>query len=133
MNTFLLPTPLGTREGITRKVLSCAIEVHRQLGPGLLEVVYRACLLEELSNSGLSAQDEVPIPVTYKGKKLDFGFRADIVVEDCVLLELKSVEHLLPVHEAQLLTYLKLAGIRVGFLMNFNSVPLKNGIRRFVR
>ena len=130
MTTFLLPTPLGSREPLTRKVISAAIEVHRELGPGLLEVVYRTCLMDELLAAGLPARSEVHIPVTYKGKPLDCGFRADIVVEHSLLLELKAVERLLPIHEAQVLTYLKLTGIRVGLLFNFNSIPLKNGIRR---
>ena len=133
LGSFLLPTPLGQHEDLTRTIIGCAIEVHRQLGPGLLESVYRKCLFEELLMARLEATMEVPIPIAYKGRMLDCGFRADIVVHNRVLLELKAVERLLPIHEAQLLTYLKLANIPVGFLMNFNSVPLKQGIRRFAR
>jgi GxxExxY protein len=105
---------LGT--GLTRQVLRGAIAVHRELGPGLLESAYRTCLLRELDLLGLAAKQEVEIPIDYRGTKLHCGYRADIIVEDRVLLELKTVEKLLPIHEAQLFTYLKLAGLRVGFL-----------------
>lgn len=118
---------------LTRRILGCAIEVHRVLGPGLLENAYRECLLRELKLAGLAVRREVHIPVSYKGVELDCGFRADIVVEDSVVLELKAVDRLLPIHDAQLLTYLKLAGRRVGLLLNFNSTSLRNGIRRLVR
>src|SRR5688572_22514925 len=118
---------------LSGRVLGCAMEVHRHLGPGLLESVYRQCLGREITRSGLSAEAEVPIPVAYKGETLDCGFRADLVVEGKLLVELKAVERLLPIHEAQLLTYLKLSRVRLGLLINFNAAPLKNGIRRFVR
>ncbi len=118
---------------LTRRIIGCAIEVHRVLGPGLLENAYRECLMRELGLARLSFVREVHIPVTYKGVELDCGFRADIVVEDSVVLELKAVERLLPIHDAQLLTYLKLTERRVGLLLNFNSTSLRHGIRRLVR
>ena len=118
---------------LTRAVIKSAIEVHRELGPGLLEGTYRSCLLRQLEIDGMSARHEVPIPIVYKGHRADFAYRADVVVENRVLLELKAVESLLPIHEAQVLTYLKHSGLRVGLLLNFNAARLKNGIRRFVR
>ena len=118
---------------LTRSILGSAIEVHRELGPGLLEGTYRACLLKQLARDGLEARHEVSIPILYKGAITDFAYRADIVVEDRVLLELKAVEALLPVHEAQVLTYLKHSGLRVGLLMNFNVLGLVKGVRRFLR
>jgi|SRR5678815_619055 len=118
---------------LTRLILESAIAVHRELGPGLLEGSYRTCLLQQLASDGLSARHEVPIPITYKGVTTDFAYRADVIVEDRVLLELKAVEALLPVHEAQVLSYLKHSGLRVGLLMNFNAPRLMTGVRRFVR
>ena len=118
---------------LTKAVVGSAIAVHGELGPGLLEGTYRACLLRQLALDGLSARHEVPVPISYKGYTVDFGYRADIIVEDKLLLELKAVEAVLPVHEAQLLTYLKHSGLRVGLLMNFNVPRLVNGLRRFVR
>ena len=117
---------------LTRRIIGCAIDVHRTLGPGLLENAYRTCLLREFELAGLPARKEVAIPIRYKGEQLDCGFRADIVVADSVLLELKAVSELLPVHEAQLLTYLKLCGARVGLLMNFHAPMLRQGIRRLI-
>ena len=99
---------------LTRAVIGSAITAHRQLGPGLLESTYRTCLLRQLATDGLVARHEVPLPIKYGGFTMDFGYRADIIVEDRVLLELKAVEALLPIHEAQILTYLKHSGIRVG-------------------
>jgi GxxExxY protein len=118
---------------ITKRIVSCALDVHRALGPGLLESTYRACLVHELEMAGLQARCEVPIPITYREISIDTSYRADVIVEDCVLLELKSAERLLPIHEAQILTYLKLCRIRVGLLVNFNVTRLKLGLRRFVR
>ena len=115
---------------LTEKIIGCAIEVHRHLGPGLLESAYEECLCHELEQQGLRFRRQVPLPVEYKGIRLECGYRIDIVVEDLVLLELKTVEILHPVHEAQLLTYLKLSGIRVGLLINFHVPVLKDGIRR---
>ena len=118
---------------LSHRIVGCAIAVHRELGPGLLESAYRRCLLRELDLSGLRATAEVAVPVAFRGIELDCAYRADIVVEGKVLLELKSVEALLPIHEAQLLTYLKLSGLRLGYLMNFNARTLRDGLRRLVR
>ena len=117
---------------ITEKIISCAIEVHRELGPGLLESAYRDCLAYELSKQNLEFEIEKPIPVQYKQVKIDCAFRADIIVENKVVIELKTVEKILPVHEAQLLTYMKLTNIKVGLIINFNVRLLKNGIRRLI-
>ena len=119
-------------ESIAKSILDCAFEVHKQLGPGLLESVYEICLLEELRRKGLSVKNQVKLPVIYKGKELDKDFYIDVLVEDCIIIELKSAEVLLPVHEVQLLTYMKLANISLGFLINFNVSLLKEGIRRKV-
>ncbi len=117
---------------LAETVIGLAIEVHRTLGPGLLESVYESCLCQELANSGLSFQKQVAISVTYKGWQLDAGFRADIVVQNELLIEMKSVESLMPLHEAQILTYLRTGGFKRGLLINFNTKLLKDGIRRFV-
>jgi len=115
---------------ITGRIISAAIEVHRVLGPGLLESVYACCLMDELKYNGLYAEKQVQLPVCYKGRKLDKEFIIDILVEDKIIVELKSVETILPVHEFQLLTYLKLSGKKLGLLINFNVSSLKDGIRR---
>ena len=117
---------------LTERVISFAIEVHRQLGPGLLESAYEECLCYELRASSLVFRRQVPLPVVYKAIRLDCGYRIDVVVEEKVILELKTVERLIPIHEAQMLTYLKLGGIPTGLLLNFNSPVLKDGIRRMV-
>jgi GxxExxY protein len=119
-------------EAIAKEVVDACIQVHRALGPGLLESTYQKCLLYELSSRGLKVTSEVSIPVVYKGVELDCGYRIDILVEDVIVLELKSVEKLLPVHSAQIITYLKLANKRLGFLLNFNVSLMKNGLNRFV-
>jgi GxxExxY protein len=119
-------------EELTQAIIGAAIEVHRVLGPGLLESAYEECLCHELSLRGLSFKRQVELPVVYKGIRLDCGYRMDLVVEDRVVLELKTVEQLLPVHEAQLLTYLKLSGIKVGLLFNFHAETLKQGMKRRV-
>ena len=119
------------RDPLTEQVIGCAIEVHRALGPGLLEAVYEECLCHELHENGLGFQRQIPVPVTYKAVNLETGFRADLVIEKELLIEIKAVERLLPVHQAQVLTYLKLSGIPKG-LSNFNTRVLKDGIRRFV-
>lgn len=116
----------------TSRILSCAFEVHAQLGPGLLESTYQRCLMQELRDAGLKAASEIAIPIRYKDLKFECGYRADIVVDDEVLVELKTVERILPIHMAQLMTYLKLSAIPVGLLMNFNSVHLRHGFRRIV-
>ena len=117
---------------LTQRIIGFAIEVHRQLGPGLLESAYEECLCYELREAGLAFRRQVPLPVVYKAVRLDCGYRIDLIVEDTVILELKTVERLVPVHEAQLLTYLRLSGLRTGLLLNFNSPVLKDGIRRMV-
>lgn len=115
---------------ITERIIKCAIEVHKELGPGLMESVYEVCLKKVLEKEGLSVKSQVVLPVCFKGEVLDKDFIIDILVEDLIILELKSVEIILPVHEAQLVTYLKLSGKKLGLLINFNVVLLKNGIRR---
>jgi GxxExxY protein len=117
---------------LTNKIISAAIEVHRNLGPGLLESVYECCLLEELRERNLFVESQVKVPLLYKGKKLDKEFFMDILVEKEIVVELKAVEVLLLVHEVQLVTYLKLADKRLGLLINFNVPVLKDGIRRKV-
>jgi GxxExxY protein len=117
---------------LTEKVIGLAIEVHRQLGPGLLESAYEECVCLELQEAGLAFRRQVPLPITYKSVRLDCGYRLDLVIEDQLILELKAVEGLLPIHEAQLLTYMRLSGIQTGLLLNFNSAVLKNGIRRLM-
>jgi GxxExxY protein len=120
-------------EELTEKVIGAAIEVHRALGPGLLESAYEECLCRELDLRGLAFQRQVPLPVEYKGVKLDCGYRLDLIVQDAVILELKCIEKVLSVHEAQLLTYLKLTGKRVGLIINFNvSTLVRGGIVRKV-
>jgi GxxExxY protein len=115
---------------LTHRVLGCAYEVHSRLGPGLLESAYKACLLHELSLHRLSYMSEVLVPIRYKEAQLDAGYRADLIVESVVLIELKAVERLLSIHEAQVMTYLRLTGLQVGLLINFNVSSLKAGIRR---
>jgi GxxExxY protein len=117
---------------LTEKIIGCAIEVHKALGPGLLESAYEECLCYEIAQNGLFLSRQVPLPVIYKGIKLDCGYRIDILVNDLVIIELKTVEKLLPIHEAQLLTYLKLYRRPLGLLMNFNVPVLKDGIKRLV-
>jgi GxxExxY protein len=119
-------------EEISNKVIGCAIEVHRILGPGLLESAYEQSLAREMYLSGISFEVQLPLPVEYKGIRLDCGYRIDLLIEDKLIVELKSVEKILPIHEAQILTYMKLANIKVGLLINFNAVRLKDGIKRFV-
>lgn len=120
------------RDPLSDRVIGLAIEVHRQLGPGLLESVYEECLCYELQAHAIPHQRQAPIPVQYKGVRLDCGYRMDIVVDGALVVEIKSVEKPLPLHEAQLLTYLKLSGTRTGLLLNFNAVLLKHGIKRMV-
>jgi GxxExxY protein len=120
------------RDPLTEKIIGAAIEVHRTLGPGLLESAYEECLCKELETAGLAFQRQVMLPIIYKGDRIEPGFRTDVIVMEQVILELKAVERLLPIHEAQLLTYLKLSGIEKGLLMNFNAMPLIKGIRRLV-
>ena len=116
----------------TEAVIGAAIEVHRHLGPGLLESAYEECLCEELLVRKIPFKHQVILPVTYKGKKLDIGYRIDLLVNDEVIVELKTVESILPIHEAQTLTYMRLGGWQVGLILNFNVTILKNGIKRLV-
>jgi GxxExxY protein len=119
-------------DDLSGKVIGFAIEVHRNLGPGLLESAYRMCLAHELSVAGISFQMELPQPLRYKEILLDCGYRLDVLVNRELLIETKSVEALLPIHHAQTLTYMRLAGVSVGLLINFNVIKLQNGIKRFV-
>lgn len=116
----------------SKEIIGAAIEVHRHLGPGLLESAYEECLCRELAIQGLTFERQKPLRVSYKGVNLDCGYRLDVVVEGLVILELKAVEQIEPIHEAQLLTYLKLSDLRLGMLINFNVPILKNGIKRIV-
>lgn len=118
---------------LTEQVIGAAIDVHRALGPGLLESAYEACLAYELAERGLSVERQKALPVVYKGVALDCGYRLDLLVEKRLVVELKTVERLEPIHHAQLLSYLKLSGCKVDLLNNFNVTLLKNGIRRLVR
>jgi GxxExxY protein len=130
--TFLEGARMLIYEELSGECINAAIEVHRELGPGLLESAYRACLRHEFNVRGVRCEVAVPLPLVYKGIKLDCGYEMDIVVEDKIVLELKSIAALLPVHEAQLLTYLRLSKKRVGLLMNFNVPVLKDGVIRRV-
>lgn len=121
-------------EELTQKIIGAAIEVHRSVGPGLLESAYEECLCHELHLRGIPFARQVSLPVAYKGVNLDCGYRMDLIVEGNVIIEIKCVEHVLPVHEAQLLTYLKMTGKRVGLILNFNvPVLMQGGIIRKVR
>ena len=115
---------------ITEKIIKCAIEVHKELGPGLMESVYEVCLKKEIANSGLDVKSQLPVPVHFKGEILNKEFVIDLLIEDEIIVELKSAEIILPVYEAQLVTYLKLSGKKLGLLINFNVALLKDGIRR---
>ena len=119
-------------ESLTREIIGAAMEVHRELGPGLLESAYERCLMFELEKRGLEARRQVALPVTYKGIKLDCGYKMDVVVEEAVVLELKAVDAVDPIHVAQLMTYLRLSRLRVGLLINFNVAVMKDGITRRV-
>jgi len=120
-------------EAVAREAVDSGLKVHRALGPGLLESAYEHCLAHELNARGLSVRRQVVLPIVYEGLRLDAGYRLDLLIDDAVVIEVKATEALLRLHEAQLLTYLKLSGYRLGFLMNFNAVPFKQGLRRFVR
>jgi GxxExxY protein len=117
-------------ERLGREIVDSAFAVHKALGPGLLESAYEACLRHELVSRGIPVTPQVPVGIEYKGVALDCGFRIDLLVADTVVVEVKAIERLLPVHEAQLLTYLKLSRKRLGFLLNFNVATIKEGIRR---
>jgi GxxExxY protein len=123
----------GRFEDGTEEVIGALIEVHRRLGPGLMESAYEACLCAELSERGVKFERQRPLPIKYKGVHLECGYRLDLVVDDRILLELKAVERLLPIHEAQVVTYLRLSRLAVGLLVNFNSMVLRTGLRRLTR
>lgn len=118
---------------LTKQIIGCAITVHKDLGPGLLESAYEECLSYELELNGLRNKRQVPVPIVYKEVKLDLGYRIDILVENEIIIELKSVEALAPIHEAQILTQLKFADKKLGLLMNFNTLKLTDQLRRFIK
>ena len=122
----------GRAEAAARVSVDAALHVHKALGPGLLESAYEHCLAHEISRRGLAIQRQVALPIVYEGEKLDAGYRLDLVVDGAVIVEIKSVDALAPIHDAQILTYLKLSGLRVGLLMNFNVALFKQGLKRFV-
>ena len=124
--------PERQENDISGKIIGAAVEVHKHLGPGLLESAYEECLCCELDLRGIKFQRQVPLPLNYKGLKLDCGYRLDLLVEDKVVVELKTVEAIAPIHEAQMLTYLKLRDIRIGLIINFNVHLLVEGVRRLV-
>jgi GxxExxY protein len=119
-------------ESLTEQVIGLAIEVHRNTGPGLLESVYEQCLCVELRRADIAFKRQVPIPILYKGEQVGDGFKADVVVAERLILEIKSVTTILTVHEMQLRTYLRMSGVRVGLLLNFNAPRLMDGLRRYV-
>ena len=132
LNTESTEHAEGKRDPLTGKVIGAAIEVHRHLGPALLESTYQQCLAHELVLRGINFTLETPLPVYYKGTNLDCGYRADVLVENCLVIELKAIEKIASIHEAQLLTYMKHAEAPVGLIINFNCKLLKDGIKRFV-
>ena len=117
---------------ISGKIIEFSIKVHRELGPGMLESAYEACLLYELHQAGLKAESQLKLPIIYQGVKIESGYRIDLLVEDSVIVELKTVERILPIHEAQLLSYLRLSKLKLGLLINFNVKLLREGVRRIV-
>jgi GxxExxY protein len=117
---------------LSNKIIGAAIEVHKHLGPGLLESAYEECMCHELNLMGLSFERQKNLPVEYKGIKLDCGYRMDLVVDNKVLIEIKAIDKLMPIHEAQVLTYLKLSGLKLGMLINFNNALIRDGIKRVV-
>ena len=125
------PLPAAT-ERVGRAVLNAAFAVHKALGPGLLESVYEACLAEELQQAGLAVERQAGIPITYGEVRMDVGYRLDLLVERAVVVEIKSIDALASIHTAQVLTYLRFSGARLGYLINFNTVMLSNGLRRLV-
>lgn len=117
---------------VSRAIVTAAMKVHTKLGPGLLESTYEACLAYELRKTGIRCETQVPLPVVYDGMKLDVGYRIDLLAQDLVIVELRSVEAISPIHQAQIISYLKLSNRSLGLLINFNVVHLKDGIKRFV-
>jgi len=133
IRNILTPDPEAEwLDSVTEKIIGGAIAVHRAIGPGLLESAYEECLCFEMSQAGLHFERQVPLPVTYKGVKLDCGYRMDVLVEDKVVIEIKAVDKIIPVHQAQLLSNLKLGNRPVGLLMNFHVPVLKDGLKRIV-
>lgn len=128
----IAPARQRTALEVSKTVLDAAFRVHSFLGPGLLESAYEACLEQELLNRGVHVQAQVAVPVVYEGRKLEAGYRIDLLVENCVIVEIKSIEAIAPIHQAQTLSYLKPSGKHLALLINFNVVHLKDGIRRFV-
>jgi GxxExxY protein len=118
---------------ITRTIIGCAIEVHKQLGPGLLESAYEECLAFELEQKGIHFERQKALPIQYKSIQLEYGYRIDLLVKKCVVVELKSVEALNPIHDAQILTYMKFSEKKIGLLINFNVLILKDGLKRLIR
>jgi GxxExxY protein len=123
---------MNDRDPLTGRIIEAAMRVHSALGPGLLESAYEACLLYELRKAGLRVEAQVPLPVVYEDVRLDAGYRLDLVVERRVIVELKAVDAIAPIHHAQLLSYLKLSGLKVGLLLNFHVVHMRDGIKRMV-
>lgn len=123
---------LANEDALSNRIIGAAITVHRAMGPGLLESVYHECMLMELSALGIPTTSEFVVPLQYRGRALRSCHRLDLLVDDCVVVEHKSVDQLAPIHDAQLLTYLRLTGKRLGLILNFNTAVLKNGIRRIV-
>jgi GxxExxY protein len=132
IGSYRTPAAKARADALSGEIIAAAIEVHRQLGPGLLESVYRACLVEELRLRGIAHRQELSLPINYRGLLLEAGYRLDLLVEDLVILELKSVQRLEPIYKAQLLTYLRISGRWLGLLLNFNTDRLKNGLQRMV-
>jgi GxxExxY protein len=131
-NGTMAYTPTAEEDRVAAVIVDAGYQVHKALGPGLLESAYEECLAYELAEQGLSVRRQVGMPITYKAMKLDAGYRLDLIVQSLVVVEVKAVENLLPIHQAQLLTYLRLSACRVGFLMNFTVPVIKSGIRRII-
>jgi GxxExxY protein len=127
-----IPTEQGNESHLSGIVICAAMKVHSALGPGLLESTYQACLFHELRDMGLEVKGHVELPVVYRGTRIDLGYRIDLLVEEALVVELKAVERVRAIHRAQIFSYLKLSGIRLGLLINFNSVHLKDGIHRII-
>jgi GxxExxY protein len=123
---------LAHGDAVTRRIIGLAISVHRCIGPGLLESVYEACLCHELVRDGLTIVRQAPLSLIYDGVRMDCRYRADVIVERSVIVEIKAVEHVVALHEAQMMTYMRLSGCRIGLLLKFSSIMLKDGLRRFV-
>jgi GxxExxY protein len=119
-------------EEIATQIVDAAIKIHKSLGPGLLESTYQACMLHELRRRGLKVECEIPQPIFYEGVTIDAAYRLDMLVEDCVIIENKTVENILPIHQAQLLTYMKLRGCKLGFILNWKVIQMRAGIKRMV-